>query len=58
MRIWAEGGIPVMGSNLTFSWEMVQDGLTRLSEEAALEITKIGTSRGARLVMIRDKSGE
>lgn len=57
MRIWAEAGIPVMGSNLIFNWEMVQDGLTRLSEEAALEITKIGTSREARLVMIVDESG-
>ena len=46
--------MPVTDSNLAFSREIVQEGLRRRSEEAALETTRTGTSRVvARLAMGR-----
>lgn len=57
LSVCADGGMPVMDSSLFFKCEMVQDGLTRLSEEAALEVIRIGMSRaGARELMMAGSS--
>lgn len=39
-----EGGMPVMGSILVFSWAMDHEGVMRRSEEEYSDVTYIGTS--------------
>jgi hypothetical protein len=43
-RLWAEAGIPVMGSKRDLKCEMVHDGETRRSEDALEEVMIRGMS--------------
>lgn len=48
-KIWEEGGMPVIGSSLTLSSDMVHEGVIRRSEDEFSEITCKGTSAMAEI---------
>lgn len=47
LRVWADAGIPVMGSRRDLRWAMVQDGDTRRSEPESVDLMSNGMSADA-----------